>query len=241
MKYAAENLGIRHFIAHCDSENTGSYKVMEKLGMKRTGESGGRRNKLSSEERIELLYEKEIRDQDSVRWEKVRTDHLIQDEWIDFRKSDFRFPDGRVIGPFYTFTRRDYVVVVAEDTEGHYICVNQFRQGIEKVTTEFPAGGMEEGEEAVMAAQRELLEETGYESNEWKHLLTVPVDATLSDNYAHLFTAKNCRKITGQNLDWTEFVNVITLSKEEIDTLILRGEFQQAMHILAWSLSNKER
>lgn len=188
---------------------------------------------------MKLLFEKEIPCQDSVRWEKVRTEHLIQDEWIDFRKSDFRFPDGRVIGPFYTFTRRDYVVIVAEDEDGHYICVNQFRQGIEQVTTEFPAGGMEEGEEAVTAARRELREETGYESDEWKYLLTIPVDATLSDNYAHLFLAKNCRKVCGQDLDWTEFVNVTILKKEEIDALISKGGFQQAMHVLAWKLANQ--
>lgn len=60
MDYAIQNLGVRHFIAHCDSENVGSYKVMEKLGMKRTSECGGRRNRQSEEERREFQYEKEI-------------------------------------------------------------------------------------------------------------------------------------------------------------------------------------
>lgn len=45
------------FFAHCDSENIASYKVMEKLGMKRTGEWGGRKNKSSCEERFEYRYE----------------------------------------------------------------------------------------------------------------------------------------------------------------------------------------
>ena len=55
--YAARELGIRHFVAQCDSENRGSYRVMEKLGMKNTGCTGGRRNKASEEERKELTYE----------------------------------------------------------------------------------------------------------------------------------------------------------------------------------------
>lgn len=58
--YAINKLGIEHFIAHCDSENTGSYKVMEKLGMKLTGKSYGRKNKSSEEDREELVYEKVI-------------------------------------------------------------------------------------------------------------------------------------------------------------------------------------
>lgn len=57
MEYAAGKLGIRHIIAHCDTENLPSYRLMEKLGMKRTDEYGGRKNKCSDEERREYLYE----------------------------------------------------------------------------------------------------------------------------------------------------------------------------------------
>lgn len=41
---------ISHFLAHCDTENIASYKVMEKLGMNKTGEWGGRRNRFASED-----------------------------------------------------------------------------------------------------------------------------------------------------------------------------------------------
>ena len=57
LDYSVNTLGIHHFIAHCDSENVASYKVMEKLGMVQTGCSGGRKNKSSDEERNEYLYE----------------------------------------------------------------------------------------------------------------------------------------------------------------------------------------
>lgn len=57
MDYAIRELGIRHFIAHCDAENTASYRIMEKLGMSRTSVQGGRRNKASGEESMEYQYE----------------------------------------------------------------------------------------------------------------------------------------------------------------------------------------
>ena len=191
--------------------------------------------------------------EENLAWEEVSTEHIIQDEWIDFRKSAYRFPDGRVFEPFYSYSRRDYVVIVASDTEGNYLCVRQFRQGIKKVTTEFPAGGIERtdgkeygsgdlsAEDALEAAKRELREETGYESDEWRHLLTVPSNATIADNYAHLFAAENCRKITGQSLDETEFLNVKKFKKQEIEELIAKGEFQQAIHITAWLLESGEK
>lgn len=188
-----------------------------------------------------------------LEWKEISTEHIIQDEWIDFRKSAYRFPDGSVFEPFYSYSRRDYVVIVASDVDGNFLCVRQFRQGIKKVTTEFPAGGIErkdgkeygEGndlsaENALLAAKRELLEETGYESEEWKHLLTVPSNATMADNYAHLYVARNCRRVSEQSLDETEFLNVMLLSAQEIEEMIEKGEFQQAIHIMAWLLSNKK-
>ncbi len=186
----------------------------------------------------------------SLAWEEIKTEHIVQDQWIDFRRSAYRFPDGSVFEPFYTYSRRDYVVVVASDEDGNYLCVRQFRQGIRQVTTEFTAGGIERkdgkeyggdqdlsSEDALAAAKRELLEETGYESDEWKHLLTVPSNATIADNYAHLFVARNCRKVAGQSLDETEFLNVRKYSAQEIEDMIAAGEFQQAIHITAWLLS----
>lgn len=188
------------------------------------------------------------KDRELLEWEEIRRDHVVQDKWIDFRRSVYRFPDGSVHEPFYTYSRRDYVVVAARDTEGKLICVRQFRQGIKQITTEFPAGGIERtdgkeygsgdvsAEDALSAARRELLEETGYESDEWTHLLKIPSNAAIADNYAYIFAAENCRKVSEQELDETEFLKVELISPAALDEMIRRGEFQQAMHVLAWEL-----
>lgn len=57
MDYFDSNLGIKHFCAYCDTRNTASIRLMEKLGMKRTRKSGGRKNRASSEEAFEYRYE----------------------------------------------------------------------------------------------------------------------------------------------------------------------------------------
>ncbi len=205
--------------------------------------------------------------EEDLAWEEITTEHIIQDKWIDFRKSAYRFPDGRVFEPYYSYSLRDYVVIVASDEEGKYLCVRQFRQGIREVTTEFPAGVIEhtdcredgkkdslpeaedgletagrkpvKGEAALAAARRELLEETGYVSDDWKHLLTVPSHATIADNYAHIFLAAGCRRSREQSLDETEFLKVRKYSPDEIERLIADGGFQQAVHIMAWLLAQR--
>lgn len=220
---------------------------------------------------------------DALAWEEISRKTLIHNEWIDLRESAYRFPDGSVFEPFYSYSRRDYVVIVATDEDGRYICVRQYRQGIKEVTTEFPAGGIErrdgkeyagrakfrtdgtedqadtgddttgrEGfddndpnapdatEDAMEAAKRELLEETGYESDEWEHLLTVPSNATISDNYAYIYAARNCKKVAGQELDVTEFLNVCLKSEDEIYELVHGGDFKQSVHVMAWLLAKQK-
>ncbi len=217
--------------------------------------------------------------EENLRWEEVRTEHLVQDAWIDFRKTAYRFPDGNVYEPFYTYSRRDYAVIAAVDENGKYLCVRQFRQGTRRITTEFPAGGIEpedaaaeersgrtaadaDGggaeearrfaplggprrvpslETALETARRELLEETGYESDAWTHLLTIPSCATIADNMAYLFLAENCRRVSGQHLDEMEFLDVHPIGTDEIRGLVDSGEFAQAIHVLALELAEQKR
>ena len=200
-------------------------------------------------------------EREKLAWEPVKTEHIVQDRWIDFRKTEFRMPDGSLLGPFYNYSRRSYVVIIASDEAGRFLCVRQYRQGIGRVTTEFPAGGIEPGggsgqdvapdfitqpdegadeEEALEAAVRELREETGYVSDCWSHVITAPSDATISDNYAHIFRAKNCRKAGGQELDDSEYLHVELKSPEQIDGLIREGGFQQIVHMLGWILVKGE-
>lgn len=193
---------------------------------------------------------------ENLEWEPIKTEHIVQDQWIDFRRVQYRMPDGTEFGPYYNYSRGSYVVILASDTEENYLCVRQYRHGIRQVTNEFPAGGIEWSdymenntdmrnavvvEEALAAAKRELQEETGYISDEWQHLITIPSNATLADNYAYIFTAKNCRQVSSLKLDETEFLHVRKYTAKEIENLIADGQFQQAIHVMAWYMAKNGR
>lgn len=179
-------------------------------------------------------------------WNPVKVEHIVQDEWIDFRKVRYRYPDGREFEPFYQYSRKSYSIIVPVLPDGRFLCVRQFRQGIGEVTTEFPAGGIEARgseysrtcrEDALSAAKRELREETGYVSDEWTHLITIPSNATMADNYAYVYLARNCRKVSDLQLDETEDLEPEILTKNDIEKLISEGKFQQMGHVMAYLLA----
>ena len=191
---------------------------------------------------------------DNLSWETVNVEHVIQDPWIDFRKCDYKLPNDEIIGPVYNYSKHSFSLVVATDTEGRYICVRQYRHGIDEITTEFPAGAIEykdksdvpyitydniiaTEDEAFEAARRELVEETGYTSDNWKHLMTIPANATLSNSNVHIYMAKDCTRVGEQDLDETEFLYVKLLSEEELVKRMFGGDFKQSLHVLAYYLS----
>ncbi|RKM57567.1 NUDIX hydrolase [Butyrivibrio sp. CB08] len=191
---------------------------------------------------------------DNLGWELVKEEHVIQDQWIDFRRNIYRLPNNAEIGPVYNYSKHSFVVIVARDKEGRYICVKQYRHGVDRITTEFPAGGIEykeksdvpyitkentiaTEEEALDAANRELLEETGYVAGNIRHLLTIPANATLASNNFHIYLATDCEKKSSQHLDDTEFLNVLLLSEDELKQRIFGGDFIQSHHILSWYIA----
>ena len=192
-------------------------------------------------------------DNNNLSWKLIKEEHIKQDKWIDFRQNIYELPDGAQIGPVYNFSKHSFSLVVATDKDGRYICVKQYRHGIDEITTEFPAGAIEykeksdvpyityyniiaTEEEAFEAAKRELQEETGYVSDNWKHLMTLPANATLSNSRVHIYCATDCRKVSAQELDETEFLYVKLLDEKELLRRMNGGDFKQSLHILAYYL-----
>lgn len=122
------------------------------------------------------------------------------------------------------------VCIAAKNENGEFLLVEQFRYAFNSVLLEFTAGKLELGENPIDAANRELIEETGYEALEMTSLgLLYPSPGYLGE-IIHLYYAPKTRFV-GQRLDFHEFLNVKTLSLDQLIDSVMRDELRDAKTI----------
>ncbi len=137
-----------------------------------------------------------------------------------------QLPDGKVIDDWSWIVTPDFAVVLAQTTDGQFLCFRQTKYAVEG-TSLAPIGGyLEPGEDALHAAQRELLEEAGYESPDWIALGSYAVDSNRGVAKAHLFLARQCRLVSAPIGGDLEEQQSLLLSRAQIEQALAAGEFK---------------
>lgn len=162
---------------------------------------------------------------------KSRKTILDQRPWLLVENHTVEIPDGRLIPDWPWIITPDYVNVVAVTDDEHFLCFRQVKYGVEGTTLGIVGGFVEEGEEPIQAARRELLEETGYESTDWIPLGSYRVDPNRGVATGHFYLARRATYVTPRNPDDLEEQELLRLTRSEIETALEQGEFK----ILAWT------
>jgi ADP-ribose pyrophosphatase len=164
---------------------------------------------------------------------KTRDRKLILDErpWLTVEHHTVELPSGQVIPNWQWVTTPDYVNVVAVTEDGMFVCFRQVKYAFEEDTLAIVGGYLNEGEEPFAAAQRELREETGYESADWKDLGHYRVDPNRGVAVGHLYLARNARFTSKTVSDDLEEQHLILLTRSEVENTLAAGEFK----VMAWT------
>ena len=123
----------------------------------------------------------------------------------------------------------EFCNVIAITKDGRYLMERQYRHAQHLTAYEIPAGCVEEGEDPMEAAKRELYEETGYGGGEWSHLMTVSPNSGACTNSSHTFLAVGVERLSEQHLEESEDIKVVLLEREEVIRMLKNDEFHQAM------------
>lgn len=158
-------------------------------------------------------------------WKVLKTREIFAaDPWLKLSVHQVLLPNGNVIDDYYQIDFPEYVVIFARTETGEAIVLRSYKHGVRDICLVLPAGSIEKGEQPVEAAQRELLEETGYSADDWHSLGSFIVHGNYGCGRAHLFSAQGARKIANPNSGDLETMEVILMQPEEVLEAVRQGE-----------------
>jgi 8-oxo-dGTP pyrophosphatase MutT (NUDIX family) len=144
------------------------------------------------------------------KWQ-VKNSRLVYEHppWLKVWEQDVALPNGATIENYILTEALDIVLTLAVTEDEQVIVVEQYKHGIEEDEVDLPAGYLDESDPSPLAgAQRELLEETGYASNNWQPLGSFVLNPNRSRNRCHYFLAQNAHRVAEPDPDPTEELTV---------------------------------
>ena len=170
-----------------------------------------------------------------LEWRTGKKEHLYKCALFDLVGVERFSTDGRK-GTFVEVDSKDWIVAIPwfRNKEGVpcFIMEEQFRHGSATVTREFPAGLVEEGEPDLVAAKRELLEETGLEGD-FTLLGNVNPNSAFMSNRQSFFFVENIKRIKGQSLDENEQIDVIEVPVSDVIRDMGTGLYDNGIMMMA--------
>lgn len=171
-----------------------------------------------------------------LREETIESTQLFRGKLLDLRRDRVLLPDGNECLREYV-RHQGAVAIIAVRDDGQLLFVRQYRYPLERPFLELPAGKIDPGEGILETGTRELLEETGYRAEEWRHLGVMHPCVGYSDERIEIFLARGLRRAAEPTPDSAEFLDVLSLSLADALAAVRSGAITDAKTItgLLWA------
>ncbi|MBR4182370.1 MAG: NUDIX hydrolase [Lachnospiraceae bacterium] len=152
---------------------------------------------------------------------------------VDFFSDSMEMPDGNVVQWDLIHHRKGAAAVIPVMPDGKILMVRQFRNALDRITLEIPAGARDDSsEDTAVCAARELEEETGYKAGKITYLLSLRPTVAYCDEFIDVYLAEDIS--SGQkHPDEYEFIEIEMHDLDELVERIYRGEIQDGKTVAA--------
>lgn len=165
-------------------------------------------------------------------WSTLDARATYSNPWLTVTEYTVLRPDG-THGIYGVVDPGDNVTIVALDAEEHIRLLGEFRYPLQRWQWLLPGGKVEQGEDSLLAAQRELEEETGLHASEWQALGSYPLTSGISAQVTHLFLARGLQQGEARPEGTELQLRSRLLSLQDAYAACLSGEITEATSVLA--------
>jgi ADP-ribose pyrophosphatase len=165
-----------------------------------------------------------------LNWKLLSSHYIHKGPWATLRSDRCEMPSGHIVEDYYVLEYANWVNAVALTEDNKILMVHQYRHAAGILSLEIPGGVIDPGETAGQGIRRELLEETGYEFNDFEHLCTIYANPSTANNNTTCYLARGGKKVQGQHLDAQEQIVVETFTIAEVKQLLTDNKIAQALH-----------
>lgn len=172
---------------------------------------------------------------DALWWENLGSEAGPELPLFKVRLDTMRHPTSSVELQRVVLETVDWVNVVAITADGEIVMVEQFRFGVGELTIE-PVGGLiDDGEESLEAAKRELLEEAGFGGGRWRYLGSVQANPAIHNNLCHHWLVEDTVYVQEPAPDEGEAIRVHLMTLNEVKAAIVEGKVRHSLGLSALS------
>jgi len=175
------------------------------------------------------------------RWKVLHSETVFAAQpFLEVIKEKVETDKAEIINDFYKLKLRSFALCIPILPDGRILTLEQYKHGPAEICITFPAGHMEDGEDAADACARELLEETGYAPERLIPLGNFVDNGNQHGSHGNYFLAESCiYKQEPQSGDLEEMI-IQSRSFSEIDEAITMGKIMIAHHALGWLLAKEK-
>lgn len=174
------------------------------------------------------------------KWKKLDSKLALNTRWFTVRQDKVQLPNGKILDDYYVWLQGDIALVVPITEKHELVLVRQYKYAVDDVVIECPAGFVDEHEQPERAAQRELLEETGYSSDSLSALAVFTESPTKVIGRTHVFLAHNVYRAIMQQLDTNEDIEILIKPWKEVLEMVAEGKIWVTPSVAATFLALKK-
>ena len=170
-------------------------------------------------------------------WRTVQQESVLEHPFLTVTMEQVRLPDGEVIPNWPKVYTDDYVNVLVLSEENEALILEGYKHGVGRSSWQVVGGYLQEGEDPLTAVQRELLEDTGYQTDNWLYLGSYVVDPNRHVGIGHFFCARDVKQITKPRHEDVEAVEAKWVSLEILRRALLDGRIAGASYAINVALA----